>query len=653
MKIESSEISVIIQGPVVHRSYQYGEQSITQAAINSVRSLLPEAEIILSTWEGENVNSVLVDILVETPDPGAQRAKTDSIPNNVNRQILSTVNGLKRASRRYCLKLRTDIVLNSSEFLNHFINDTEARSEHSLFQHKIITNNLTSRNPTRYFQAKPFFNWKLLFHISDHVQFGFKSDLLLLWDIPTQTKNDADYFEGKIHPERFRLNETSRLAPEQYIAINCLKKKFDIDFTDYADWSEEKEAQSESLLRSNFLFLEDSKFSIAFPKYHTKHETRFEAIRYNSRDGSTVSNSSRTTSKKAPFPIELVSIVIPVHNSWPYFSDCIDSILSQSYSKLEVILVNDHTTQPELLSYLSMLQSTEPRVRVIDSAIKGANSARKLGIEAVTGDYVLVMDSDDLLDPESIQLLVSSAEKYNSDVVIFGFDVFDTITEKTLHTYTPHIDKCLTHYRSDCAANITDIASRFNHTFWVHFFKRGKLDTDCLALDLKYYEELPAIASLYSEDNIFSFVCAPLYKYRTGQPGQLTSAWKDVDRERKLRDLTAAIEVSISLTPPHSAAQKFVRQKAFYLIAAEIGNSESTDRFSQTASYELIQKAATSALGASKVWLWRTQKKHFIYLLALASLNRKNFASALTLYYRLRGSIIHMALGVMTLIGLR
>lgn len=653
MKIDSSEISVIIQGPVVHRSYQYGEQSITQAAINSVRLLLPDAEIILSTWEGEKSPSPLVDIVVLTSDPGAQRVKADSLPNNINRQILSTVNGLKHASRRYCLKLRTDIVLNSSEFLNYFSDEIQEQSEYSLFQHRIVTNNLTSRNPNRYFQGCPFFNWKLLFHISDHVQFGLRNDLLLLWDIPMQTESDANYFMDKIHPERFRLNETSRLAPEQYVAVNCLKKKFDIDFLDYSEWSEEKEYQSESLLMSNFVFLEDSKFSITFPKYHTKHEARFESIRYNSRDKLPVKSVRRKISKGIVKSIEFVSIVIPVHNSWPYFSGCMDSILNQSYLRLEVILVNDHTTQPELLDYLGSIHSTDSRVRVINSVVRGANNARKQGVESATGDYILVMDSDDLLDPDSIQLLVSSAEKYNSDVVVFGFDVFDNSTDEVLHTFTPHIDKCLAHYRSDSAVNVASITSRFNHTFWVHFFRRGKLDVNCIGLDLKYYEELPAIASLYSEGNIFSFVCAPLYKYRVGQPGQLTSAWKDVDREHKLRDLTSAIEISLGRAASGSAAQMFIMQKAFNLIAAEIGNSESTDHFSQSASYELIQKAAAIALSDSRMWLWNTQKKHFLYLVALSSLSRKNFASMLSLYSRLRGFFFHMALGIMTLVGLR
>lgn len=652
MNIESSKISVVIQGPIVHRSYQYTEDSITHAAVKSVRSLLPDAEIILSTWKGEHFQSALLDRIIESKDPGAQRSKADTTPNNVNRQIISTVSGLNQASKKYCLKLRTDIVLNSTNFLDHFMTDTQERP-YGLFQQKIITNNLTSRNPERYFQSRPFFNWKLLFHLSDHVQFGLTSDLLLLWDIPSQSEAEADHFIRNIHPERFRLNETSRFSPEQYIAINCLKKKFEIDLVDYSDWSLAKEAQSESLLRSNFIFLEDSKFSIDFPKYHTAHESRFERIRYSSTDNRKPLGKPSPTPEGTGHAIGKVSIVVPVHNSWPYFPDCLGSILAQSYSDLDVVLVNDHSVQPELLSYLDTLPGIDTRIRVFNSSHKGANFARKLGAEAAIGDYVLIMDSDDLLDPHCIRLLVASATCYHSDVVLFGFDVFDSLTQKTLQTFTPHLTKPLTNYRAAPARDITDITSHFNHTFWVHFFKRGKMNLSCLSLGLIYYEEIPAIASLYAEENTFSFVCAPLYKYRTGQPGQLTSAWKDSDREQKLIDLNTAIETAISQHPSRSAAQAFLRQKTFSLIAAEVLNAESTDRFSQTVSYSLIRKAAKHALEAPELGLWKTQGKRYLYLLALTSMNRKSFINVLTVHARIKGFFTHMALGVLTLIGLR
>lgn len=652
MKINSSEISVIIQGPIVHRSYNYGRQSITQAAVNSVRLLLPDAEIILSTWAGELQPSPLVDIFLENLDPGAQKANLDSLANNVNRQIVSTTAGLKRATRKYCLKVRTDIVLKSTDFLDVYSSDTPPRTEHSLFERRVVSNNLTSRNPTRYYQSMPFFNWKLLFHISDHVHFGLKDDMLLLWDLPLQTKAESEYFVERVHPERFRLNETARLAPEQYIAINCLKKAFDIDLVDYTDWDAEKELKSKALLRSNFIFVEDQKFSIEFPKYHSRHESRFEAIRYNRTDAS-VASAAEIVSAPERGSVSKVSVIMPVHNSWPYFKNCVESILTQTYSDLELLLVNDHSTQDELLAYLEKIVESDHRVRVIHSDTKGANKARQLGINSAEGDYLLVMDSDDLLDYDAIQMLVSSAEKYNSDVVVFGFDVFDTISDDIVCSYTPHINNQLRWYRADKAANITSITSGFNHTFWVHFFKRGAMDASTLSLDLKYYEELPAIASLYSEQNIFSFVCAPLYKYRVGQPGQLTSAWKDVDRAKKLKDLAHAIKISIEQSPAHSPAQNFIRQKAFGIIVAEIGNSEGTDRFSQSESYELIRDAARSALGAPKTWILKAQKKRLLYLLALSSLNRKNFGRTLSLYRRLHGFAYHMAMGALTLIGRR
>ena len=112
MGIKSKDISVVVQGAV---------DKSTKKCLNSIRKYLPQAEIILSTWEGSNLKGLKYDILVPNKDPGGVLiCPKTKLYNNLNRQLLSTQNGLKKANRKYTIKFRTDFYLRGKEFLKYF-----------------------------------------------------------------------------------------------------------------------------------------------------------------------------------------------------------------------------------------------------------------------------------------------------------------------------------------------------------------------------------------------------------------------------------------------------------------------------------------------------------------------------------------------------
>jgi len=266
-------ISVVIQGPISWEPVKPEGLPTTLWSIRECRRLLPGCEIIVSTWEGELVNFLEADQVVFNMDPGPQLSQVpDGVANNVNRQIVSTCSGLKIASCERVLKLRSDAVLTSVNFEKKFNALQEPPAEFRVFDRKIVSNNLSSRNP-RAFPGVP-----LPFHLSDHVHFGLKSDLLTLWDLPLQDAADADYFLTHSRPNHFRDCETSRLTPEQYICTRAFSKRFEVSVEHYSD-SKDMEF-GEKLLLSNFEFLPDKDFSIHLAKYHTPDHANFEWMRY-------------------------------------------------------------------------------------------------------------------------------------------------------------------------------------------------------------------------------------------------------------------------------------------------------------------------------------------------------------------------------------
>lgn len=256
MFIDSANISVVVQGAV---------GANTEQCLQSIRKYLPSAEIILSTWVGADTNKLDYDKLVSNDDVEVQFYSTnpDEKVNNVNRQIISTLSGLRAATREYALKIRTDFILKSANFLEYFDMYNKSDSKYSVFKHKILSCTNFARNP-RYDE------YKYLFHPSDIAFFGLRTDLINLFDIPLMSKSDAVYH--KIGT--FRYN---RYVPEQHIWVNCLcKNGHRIQFNRFKVPSEKLIIETEKYFVSNFIFLSWNQLGLVPPARFTNILNRTE-----------------------------------------------------------------------------------------------------------------------------------------------------------------------------------------------------------------------------------------------------------------------------------------------------------------------------------------------------------------------------------------
>lgn len=116
---------------------------------------------------------------------------------------------------------------------------------------------------------------------------------------------------------------------------------------------------------------------------------------------------------------KVVSVIVPVYNSEKYLERCIDSILKQTYKSLNVIIINDGSTDSsyKIAERFSVL---DQRITLIDQENKGVSAARNKGLENVTGKYVLFVDADDYIESNMIELLVDASEKYNAQITSSG-----------------------------------------------------------------------------------------------------------------------------------------------------------------------------------------------------------------------------------------
>lgn len=126
----------------------------------------------------------------------------------------------------------------------------------------------------------------------------------------------------------------------------------------------------------------------------------------------------------------LLSVIVPVYNVEAYLSRCVDSILSQTYRNLEVILVDDGTKDSSDL-ICDAYAEKDSRVRVIHKENGGLSSARNAGLDVCRGDYIAFVDSDDWIEPDAYENLLKTAQELDVKLVCGGrYDVKAETGEK-------------------------------------------------------------------------------------------------------------------------------------------------------------------------------------------------------------------------------
>lgn len=117
-------------------------------------------------------------------------------------------------------------------------------------------------------------------------------------------------------------------------------------------------------------------------------------------------------SKNSP----LISLIVPVYNTAPYIEQCLDSLINQTYSNLEIICINDGSTDDSF--EMLMKYDFDSRVKLYDQTNRGCSFCRNRGLDLANGEYVMFIDSDDWIDIDAIRTLVEHAEAERADAVM-------------------------------------------------------------------------------------------------------------------------------------------------------------------------------------------------------------------------------------------
>ena len=120
-----------------------------------------------------------------------------------------------------------------------------------------------------------------------------------------------------------------------------------------------------------------------------------------------------------------VSVIIPVYNVEPYLKQCMDSVVGQTLKDIEIICVDDGSTDGSL-DILKEYATEDSRIQIIEQKNAGAGAARNNGMRHATGKYLSFLDSDDFFEPRMLEKAYDLAEKDQADFVAYKSDQYHT-----------------------------------------------------------------------------------------------------------------------------------------------------------------------------------------------------------------------------------
>lgn len=204
----------------------------------------------------------------------------------------------------------------------------------------------------------------------------------------------------------------------------------------------------------------------------------------------------------------LVSVIVPVYNVENYLRRCLDSIVNQTHKNLQIILINDGSTDNSY-NICKEYSEIDNRITLIDKKNGGLSSARNEGISKAVGEYLLFVDSDDWIELDLVDLVLNRASRTKSDIVLFGYFEVDENGKR----HIKGVD-----YGKERSIDLEDALDLLikdklvSSHVWDKFYKRDLFDNINFPLG-KNYEDIFIMHNVFLQAKSFYFLNTPKYNY--------------------------------------------------------------------------------------------------------------------------------------------
>jgi len=215
---------------------------------------------------------------------------------------------------------------------------------------------------------------------------------------------------------------------------------------------------------------------------------------------------------------ELISIIVPVHNSSKYLSNCIESIINQTYKNIEIITIENGSTD----NSLEILNKYKDKILIEVLKESGLSQARNKGLEISKGKYIAFIDSDDTIESNFIEELYNNLKENNSDMSICNFtEIYEETNKTILRNYYPQ--------ETISNNQIQNNLNKFNYAIWNKLYKKEILEKNNIKFPIGLkYEDIPFVLEYIIKCNKISKVNKYLYNYKIHKNSEQTTVDKRI-----------------------------------------------------------------------------------------------------------------------------
>ncbi|MGN1420917.1 MAG: glycosyltransferase family 2 protein [Eubacterium sp.] len=225
----------------------------------------------------------------------------------------------------------------------------------------------------------------------------------------------------------------------------------------------------------------------------------------------------------------MISVIVPIYKVEKYINQCVDSIISQTYRDLEIILVDDGSPD-NCPSICDEYAKQDIRIKVVHKENRGLMSARQAGLKVATGDYIGFVDGDDWIEPDMYESFAELIEKYNPDMAVCEF-FYSSPNNKDVSNQSlnkPFYNK--SDLQSEVYPTMLFTGEYYNFGVnpccWSKVFKKGLLEKNLynVTTDIRMGEDAAFTYPCLLEAESVCYVNKPLYNYRIN-PESMTNSY--------------------------------------------------------------------------------------------------------------------------------
>ena len=223
----------------------------------------------------------------------------------------------------------------------------------------------------------------------------------------------------------------------------------------------------------------------------------------------------------------MISVIIPVYNTKQYLRSCLDSVLAQTYTELEILFIDDGSTDGSS-ELLDSLAETDSRIRIVHQANGGVCAARNRGIEEARGEYLSFIDSDDTLEPDMYETLMGLIRAHGVDIAHCSYNrVTDGVVKPIGNSGGLHLHDTV--QALECLLT----GKLFVGSCWTKLYARKLFDSVRFPSGIRTNEDMLVNFQLFSQVESSAFLDVCKYNYLTSE----TSSCIRTPQRKRAEDL--------------------------------------------------------------------------------------------------------------------